>query len=112
MARWLIVGLLALIAVAGSGAYVGDREDWGPNRDAQVISTDGGETIVIERDRGPFPLPFLFIPLSLVGLFLFLGGRRRSGGGPTWSGGPDRFREWHERAHQEMASRAGPPSAQ
>ena len=109
MARWLIVGLIALVAVIGLGAYFGDDKDWGPDREAQVITTDGGETIVIERDRGPFPFPFLFVPLLLIGLFWFLGGRRRwDGGGSPRGGGPDRFREWHEREHQEMDSRQGP----
>ena len=112
MARWLIVGLIAVVAVVGLGAYVGSDKDWGPNRDAQVITTDGGETIVIERDREPFPFPFLFIPFLAIGLFWFLGSRRRpDGSGPPWGGNREWLRDWHEREHREMASRMGPPPA-
>lgn len=110
MGRWLVIGLVALVAVIGLGAYFGDDKDWGPDREAQVITTEGGETIVIERDRGPFPFPFLFIPLFIIGLFLLLGSRRRCEGGPPWGGDGERFREWHERQHREMESRAEPPA--
>jgi hypothetical protein len=109
MGRWLVVGFIALVVALGIGAYVADDQDWGPNRDrsAQVITTQSGETIVIERDRHFFPFPFLFIPLFFIGLFWFLAGRRRWDGGGPW-GGPDRFREWHEREHQAMDSHSGP----
>ena len=111
MTRWLIVGLIALVAVIGLGAYFGDGKDWGPDREAQVITTDGGETIVIERDRGSFPFPFLFIPFLAIGLFWFLGSRRRGNGSGPWGSNQDWLRDWHEREHREMASRMEPPPA-
>ena len=109
MGRWIVIGLIALAVVVGLGAAFGGDKDWGPDRDAQVVTTASGETIVIERDRGPFIFPFLFIPLFVIGLFWFLSGRRRGDGGPPWGGDGEQFREWHERQHREMDSRSGPP---
>jgi hypothetical protein len=109
MGRWLVIGFVALVVALGIGAYVADDKDWGPDREAQVVTTQSGETIVIENDRHFFPFPVLFIPLLFFGLFWFLVGRRRWDGGGPW-GGPDRFREWHEREHQTMQSRSGPQS--
>jgi hypothetical protein len=113
MGRWLVIGFIALVVALGLGAYFSDRDwdrDWDDDRAAQVITTQSGETIVIERDRHFFPFPFLIFPLLLIGLVWFLASRRRWDGGGPWGGNPDWMREWHEREHRAMDSRAGPPS--
>lgn len=112
MGRWAIGGLIAVVLVVvglSIAVAVGGDKDWGDHRDAEVVTTQSGETIVIDRDRGPFLFPFLLIPLVIIGLFVFLGGRRRHEGGPPWGGNQDWMREWHERQHREMDSRSGPP---
>ena len=111
MGRWFVIGFIALIVAVGVGAYFGGDKDWGDrDRPAQVVTTESGETIVIERDHRFFPFPFLFIPLFFFGLFWFLAGRRRGDGGGPWGGNGDWMREWHERQHREMDSRSGPPT--
>jgi len=109
MGRWLLIGFAALVVAIGIGAYVADDKDWGPDREAQVVTTQGGETIVIERDRHFFPFPFLIFPLFFIGLFWFLSGRRRWEGGGPGGGNPDWLRDWHERQHREANSRMEPP---
>jgi hypothetical protein len=108
--------IVLLIVVAGGIGYAagsewGDRDWRHDDEKVQVVNANGQDTIVVrDHDRGFFP-GFLFIPLFIVLIFglsrlFFWRGR----GGP-WNGGPDRFEEWHRRAHAQDTKNTGDPNA-
>ena len=104
MGKWIVIGVLAIAIAIGIGAYFGDH-DGPPWRDdqAQVITTDSGQTIVVQdRDHGFFP--FFLIPFLFLGFLWFAIGRRFRGG-PGYGCGPSQNREewlrdWHRREHE------------
>jgi hypothetical protein len=125
MRHW-IIGLVVfgLLAIGITGAIWGG-DDWGPNHDSVItrsVSADGSEVIVIhDGNRHFFPFGILIFPLVAFGFlfclraFAFRG--RWGGPGPWMRGGPhaaevpERFEEWHRRAHAGDPSPPDQPAA-
>ena len=74
MNRRIFFGIVLAAVVLMIGMGIGSNHDRGP----QVITTLGGDPVVIPQPRSHFPLPFLIIPLVVVGLLAFA---RRGWGG-------------------------------
>lgn len=119
--RWILPAILVLI-VGGIAALAiwGPDRDWDRHREVEVVrvvddgdaTTDAGDTIVVERDRGFFPFGLLFFPLVVLAVFLLLraviwGGRPP---GPWHHGGPPSsawLDDWHRRQHEPEGKATG-----
>jgi hypothetical protein len=107
MGRWIFAGLIALAVTIGIVAYRHDG-DWSPDDgwrqgNAQVVTTQDGQTIVVERDRHFSPF-FLFFPFFIFGLIWLIGPWRwRNNGwrGPGPGQGSEWMNEWHRRQHEQ-----------
>ena len=121
--RWIVAALFVVtLGAIAAVAIWGPDGDWGArdNRaevvqvvDVQGNAVEGGNTIVIERDRHFFPFGLFLIPLAFFLFFgLFRWAFRGPGSGGPWGPGGDHraqwLDEWHARQHQGVA---GPPVA-
>jgi hypothetical protein len=113
-----------LVIVAGlftAAWYWGDG-DWGPDRDrthvVRVVDDQGqpigdGNTVIIDRDRGPFFFPFglFLIPLFIFLLFWTFGRRGRPYGpnGYPTDTPPQWFEHWYEQMRRREQNRSTPP---
>ena len=120
MRRFIAVAAIAVIIAFGIGLAAGDHDHrpWHDNN-AQVVTTADGSTVVVERDHGFFPFPFLIIPLLFLAFFFFAGGRRRGwncGYGPGGDGSgvvsrEEQWRQWHDSLHRNDGSGTPPGAA-
>ena len=103
MGKWIVIALLAIAVAVGLGAYFGDHDGtpWRDEDQAQVITTQGGETIIIQERRHVFPFPFVLFPLLFIGFVWFVIRGRWGNDGPGSGSGQreDWLREWHRREH-------------
>jgi len=114
----LILFLTVVAGIIAAAWYWGDG-DWGPDRDrthvVRVVDDQGqpvgdGNTVIIDRDRGPFffPFAFLLVPIFIFLLFWTFGRAFWRGGRPY--GGPNGFPSetpppWFEQWYQQMRRR-------
>lgn len=117
MRRWWIIGVIALVVIAGLG-FVFGYDGYERHDATRVVTTANGETVIIDRD-GPrfFPFGFFFFPLFwflvLAAIFTFVR-RGRWGGPPPPSPSaeghvPPWFDEWHRRVHEAPVIGPVPP---
>ena len=116
--KYIFIGLalVAILAFAGF-AFWGDGNDWNHESVTRVVPGENGETLVITDNDGPGFFPFfpffLFIPLLwflVIGGLFSVFGRRRWGGGPPFSPGPQSREAWLDEWHRHQHSDSGPNS--